>query len=55
MIRSGYNPLEMIRVMEILKDAAGPDRAPEFQSTHPDPDNRIARIKEAIKKYQGGA
>lgn len=55
MIRSGYNPKEMIRVMEILKAAAGPGRAPEFQSTHPDPDNRIARIKEAIKKYQGGA
>ena len=55
MIRSGYNPIEMIRVMEILKTAAGPDRAPEFQSTHPDPDNRIAKIKEAIKKYQRGA
>jgi predicted Zn-dependent protease len=55
MIRSGYNPIEMIRVMEILKAAAGPDRAPEFQSTHPDPVNRIAKIKEAIKKYQGEA
>ncbi|NNE01587.1 MAG: M48 family metalloprotease [Eudoraea sp.] len=55
MIRSGYNPMEMIRVMEILKAAAGPNRAPEFESTHPDPDNRIARIKDAIKKYQGGA
>jgi predicted Zn-dependent protease len=54
MIRSGYEPEEMIRVMEILKDAAGPNRAPEFQSTHPDPDNRIARIKESIRKYEGG-
>ncbi|MBT8284445.1 MAG: M48 family metalloprotease [Flavobacteriaceae bacterium] len=54
MIRSGYEPEEMIRVMKILKEAAGPNRAPEFQSTHPDPDNRIARIKESIRKYEGG-
>jgi len=49
------NPEEMIGVMEILKAAAGPNRTPEFQSTHPDPVNRIAKIKEAIKKYQGEA
>jgi len=55
MIRSGYEPQEMIRVMEILKAAAGPNRVPEFQSTHPDPDNRIAKIREAIEKYQGGS
>jgi len=53
MIKSNYNPEEMIGVMEILKAAAGPNRVPEFQSTHPDPDNRIEKIKEAIKKYKG--
>lgn len=53
MIRSGYDPYEMIEVMEILKAAAGPDRIPEFQSTHPDPDNRIEKIREAIEKYGG--
>lgn len=53
MIQSGYQPEEMIRVMEILKAAAGPNRQPEFQSTHPDPDNRIEKIKEAIEKYRG--
>ncbi len=53
MIQSGYNPNEMIEVMKILKAAAGPNRVPEFQSTHPDPENRIQKIKEAIKKYQG--
>lgn len=53
MIQAGYNPYEMIKVMEILKAAAGPNRVPEFQSTHPDPENRIERIKEAIVKYQG--
>ncbi len=53
MIRSHYQPNEMIRVMEILKSAAGPNRVPEFQSTHPDPDNRIDKIKESIRKYKG--
>ena len=52
MIKSGYNPEEMIEVMEILKAAAGPNRVPEFQSTHPDPENRIEKIREAIEKYK---
>ena len=51
MIKAGYNPEEMIGVMQILKNAAGPNRVPEFQSTHPDPENRIEKIKEAINKY----
>ena len=53
MIQSGYDPNSMIKVMEILRAAAGPNRVPEFQSTHPDPENRIEKIKEAIKKYSG--
>lgn len=52
MIQSGYDPNEMIKVMEILKAAAGPNRVPEFQSTHPDPENRIEKIREAIEKYR---
>ena len=52
MLKAGYNPREMIGVMEILKAAAGPNRIPEFQSTHPDPDNRIEKIEEAIEKYK---
>lgn len=51
MIESGYDPNEMIEVMRILKAAGGPDRVPEFQSTHPDPENRIEKIREAIEKY----
>ncbi|MBG6131203.1 putative Zn-dependent protease [Aquimarina sp. EL_43] len=51
MINSGYNPEEMIGVMKILKAAAGPNRVPEFQSSHPDPENRIEKIKEAIREY----
>lgn len=53
MLQSGYDPNEMIQVMKILKEAAGPNRVPEFQSTHPDPDNRIERIRESIRKYKG--
>ncbi|MDX8553878.1 M48 family metalloprotease [Tenacibaculum sp. 1B UA] len=52
MIDAGYNPESLIGVMEILKAAAGPNRVPEFQSTHPDPENRIKKIKEAIRKYK---
>jgi len=53
MIQAGYDPYEMIKVMQILKAAGGPNRVPEFQSTHPDPENRIEKIKESIRKYQG--
>jgi predicted Zn-dependent protease len=52
MMQSNYQPEEMIGVMKILKASAGPDRVPEFQSTHPDPDNRIERIQESIEKYK---
>ena len=52
MIDAGYNAEEMIGVMQILKAAAGPNKAPEFQSTHPDPENRIEKIKEAIEKHK---
>jgi predicted Zn-dependent protease len=52
MIKSDYNPSEMIGVMEILKAAAGPNRTPERMSTHPDPENRVEKIKEAIENYK---
>lgn len=55
MIQSGYDPYAMIKVMQILKAAAGPNRVPEFQSTHPDPENRIEMIEEAIERYQGAS
>lgn len=52
MMQSNYEPEEMIHVMTILKASTGPNRVPEFQSTHPDPDNRIERIKKSIEKYK---
>jgi predicted Zn-dependent protease len=54
MLQTGYNPDAMIDVMRILKEAAGGgSRQPEFMSSHPDPENRVAKIKEAIAKYRG--
>lgn len=50
MSEAGYDPRGMVRVMEILNAAGGGARQPEFFSTHPNPDNRIARIQEAIKE-----
>ena len=52
MMQSGYQPEEMIGVMEVLKAAAGPNRVPERMSTHPDPENRVEKIKESIERYR---
>jgi predicted Zn-dependent protease len=52
MMESGYKPEELIGVMEILKQATGGQRQPEFSSTHPDPENRKEQIKAAIEKYR---
>ena len=52
MLQAGYDPEQLIHVMEILKQAAGPNRTPEFQSTHPDPENRKEHIRAAIDKYR---
>ena len=53
MLQSGYEPEKLVDVMEILKQASGGSRVPEFQSSHPDPENRKEKILEAIKKYRG--
>ena len=50
MTKSGYNPNAMIGVMKILESASGGSGQPEFFSTHPNPSNRISKIKEAIKE-----
>jgi beta-barrel assembly-enhancing protease len=52
---AGYDPRGMVRVMEVLAKASGGSRQPEFMSTHPAPENRSERIKEAIaKQYPSG-
>lgn len=48
MLQAGYDPNAMISVMQILAEASGGSGQSEFFSTHPSPDNRIARIQEAI-------
>lgn len=54
MMQAGYEPERLIDVMEILKQASGGSRVPEFQSSHPDPENRKEHIAAAIQKYRGG-
>ena len=51
MAQAGYDPRAMLTVMQVLKKAAGGGgRQPEFFSTHPNPDRRMERIKEAIQQ-----
>lgn len=50
MSEAGYDPRALIRVMEILAASTDGARPPEFFSTHPNPDNRIARIQQAIQE-----
>lgn len=50
MSEAGYDPRAMVEVMQILAAASQGNRPPEFFSTHPNPDNRIARIEEAINE-----
>ena len=50
MVEAGYDPRSMVGVMEILAEASGGSGrgVPEWASTHPDPGNRIERIKQII-------
>jgi predicted Zn-dependent protease len=53
MKEAGYDPTEMVAVMEILKSAAGGSRQPEILSSHPLPEGRIEDIKRWIESHQG--
>jgi len=46
---SGYNPEELLNVMQILAESSQGNAPPEFFSTHPNPESRIQRIQEAIQ------
>ena len=48
MISAGYDPQGMVQVMQVLAEASGGAGPPEFASTHPSSENRIAKIEEAI-------
>jgi predicted Zn-dependent protease len=52
---AGYDPRSMIALMKILDESSEGNRPPEFFSTHPNPENRIQRIEEAIRaQYPNG-
>jgi len=40
----------LIALMKILEESSEGNRPPEFFSTHPNPENRIQRIQEAIRE-----
>jgi predicted Zn-dependent protease len=55
MSEAGYDPRAMLGVMRTLASLSKNGRTPEFFSTHPNPENRSTRIKEAINKlYPNG-
>lgn len=49
---AGYDPNELVGVMEILASAQTGNRPPEFFSTHPNPENRVQRIQSAIQNIE---
>jgi len=46
---AGYNPEDLLGVMQVLAEASHGNAPPEFFSTHPNPENRMQRIEEAIQ------
>jgi predicted Zn-dependent protease len=51
MTRAGYHPEEMpnvFRTFDRMQDASGGSRIPDWQSTHPDPGDRVGRIEAQI-------
>lgn len=53
MKQARYDPEGMAELMQILEKAGGGRRAPEFFSTHPNPENRLERIRAEIKEAGG--
>jgi predicted Zn-dependent protease len=53
MQRAGYDPRLSIPFWQRMQESGG-SRPPEFLSTHPDPDNRIARLRTYINQQGWG-
>lgn len=53
MLQAGYNPEALIGVMEILAEVSGGANNSDFMSSHPNPANRMEKIREAIAKERG--
>jgi beta-barrel assembly-enhancing protease len=52
MMAAGYEPESLIEVMDILEASSERGFRPEFLSSHPSPNNRRQRIREAIEKQK---
>ena len=52
---AGYDPADLIEVMNVLEAASGGASGPEFASTHPSPANRREQITASIEKLPPGA
>jgi predicted Zn-dependent protease len=50
MAKAGYDPREMLGVMQVLKKASGGGRQPEFLSSHPLPETRLQELDAIIKQ-----
>lgn len=48
MTRAGYNPIGMVQLLEILKEASNDPTPPEFLLTHPLPSTRISSVENEI-------
>jgi predicted Zn-dependent protease len=48
--QAGYDPHAMIEVMKILGAQRQGEGGPEFFQTHPNPENRITRLQQAIQE-----
>ena len=50
MADAGYDPRELLGVMQVLKRASEGRSGPEFMQSHPLPDTRLAEIKQLVQK-----
>lgn len=55
MSQAGYDPEALIGVMEILAQVSGGGRQSDFMSSHPNPENRIEKIREVIAREKSKA
>jgi predicted Zn-dependent protease len=55
MVAAGYDPRAMLGVMKVLEEASQGGHTPEFFATHPNPENRMEKIKAEIAQlYPNG-
>jgi predicted Zn-dependent protease len=48
MTEAGYDPRGLVQLMQILDSSRSGGEPPEFLSTHPNPGNRVVKLKELI-------